>query len=140
MDRGGDTGVLVKAPDSLSDQEVQELVKSKAKWVISKLEELGKVIDYGEIKTGSRLFYLGKSYYVELITEEREGIEIVFIHSKFNIYVPVEINQEKLNVAIDYFYKQKSQEKITKLIKKYSDIMKLFPEYVGFRKSKMDFS
>ena len=131
-----DSGVVVKAPEGMNEEEIALLVKSKAKWIVQKKSELGKVIDYGEITTGSRLFYLGKSYYVELIKEERVDIKVVFSHSKFKIYTPVKINQVKINEAIDIFYRTKAEEKITKLIKKYSNLMELYPEYVGFRKSK----
>ncbi len=131
-----DNAVLVKAPEHISDKEIQALVRSKAKWIIKKLEEVGNEIDYGEILTGSRLFYMGKSYYVELIQENRQNIKVSFIHSKFKIYTPFEVSQIELTEAIDRFYRQRSEEKITKLVRKYSDIMKLYPEYVGFRKSK----
>jgi len=131
-----DNGVLVKAPEYISDTEIQSLVQSKAKWIIQKLEEVGNEINYGEILTGSRLFYLGKSYYVELIQENRQNIEVSFIHSKFKIYTPFEVSQRELNEKIDRFCRGKAEEKITKLVRKYSDIMRLYPEYVGFRKSK----
>ena len=131
-----ESGVLVKVPNHLSDIEIQALVKVKSKWIMLKLEELGNVVDYGKVITGSRLYYLGKSYYVELISEERKDIEVVFSHSSFKIYTPLEIDQIKINEAIDSFYKIKSEIKIKKLVKKYSDIMKLFPEYVSFKKSK----
>jgi len=131
-----ESGVLVKVPEYLSDIEIQELVKVKAKWIMLKLEELGNVVDYGEVITGSRLYYLGKSYYVELITQEKEEVEIVFSHSRFKIYTPLKIDQIKINEAIDSFYKAKAEVKIKKLIKKYSDLMKLFPEHVSFKKSK----
>jgi len=131
-----DSGVVVKAPMNISENEIEILVKSKAKWIVQKLDDIGCEINYGEIVTGSRLFYLGKSYYVELIKDNTEIIKIVFIHSKFKIYATKDYNQQELNVAIDKFYKQKAKEKITKLVQKFSDIMKLYPEYVGFRKSK----
>jgi len=131
-----DNGVLVKAPGYISDKEIEALVRSKAKWIIKKLEEVGKKIDHGEILTGSRLFYMGKSYYVELIQENCQNVEVSFIHSKFKIYTPLEVSQIELNKAIDRFYLRKAEEKITKLVRKYSDTMKLHPEYIGFRKSK----
>lgn len=52
---------------------------------------------YGEITTGSRVFYLGKSYSVSLITENRQDIKIVLIHSKFKIYAPNKVSQRELN-------------------------------------------
>lgn len=130
-----DKGVLVKATDSVSIEEIQKLVTQKARWIIKKLEALGESINYGEIVTGSRLFYLGKSYYVELIKEDRNNIEVQFIHSKFKIKTPLKILQTELNEALDQFYKFKAQEKITKLIRKWSNIMKLFPEHVSIRHS-----
>ncbi|SFP86247.1 M48 family metallopeptidase [Hydrogenimonas thermophila] len=131
-----DNGVVVKAPEGVLDDEIASMVKSKAKWIVQKLEEVGSEVEHGEIVTGSRLFYLGKSYYVEIIRQNRKDIEVTFIHSKFKIYTPKHYNQIELNEAIDRFYKQKAEEKITKLVKKFSATMKLYPEYVGFRKSK----
>jgi predicted metal-dependent hydrolase len=130
-----DKGVLVKAADSVGNEEIQKLVKRKAAWIVKKLEALGESVNYGEIVTGSRLFYLGKSYYVELIKEERNDIEIEFIHSKFKIRAPKNVSQMALNEAIDHFYKVKAQEKITRLIRKWSETMKLFPEHVSLRSS-----
>jgi len=95
------------------------MVKSKAKWIVQKLEEVGYEVEHGEIVTGSRLFYLGKSYYVELIWQDRKDIDVTFIHSKFKIYTSKHCNPIELNEAIDRFYKQKAEEKITKLVKKY---------------------
>ena len=131
-----DTGVLVKAPETLSNEEIKVLVKSKAKWILSKLKQLGSSVDYGEIKTGSRLFYLGKSYYVGLLPQDIDTVEVTFIHSKFKIYIPFEVDQDRLKGAIELFYKNKAQEKITKLLKKHSDIMKLYPTDINFKKSK----
>ena len=130
-----DKGVLVTAPESLSNQEIMRLVKGKASWIVKKLEALGESVDYGEIVTGSRLFYLGKSYYVELIKEERNDIEVEFIHSKFRIRTPMKADQQALNKAIDQFYETRAHEKITRLVKKWSGKMNLSPEHISFRRS-----
>lgn len=131
-----DIGVVVKTNIDISIEELKTLVKSKAKWILKKFEEIGQSIDYGKIVTGSRLFYMGKSYYIELLKEERINYEIEFIHSKFIIKTPLNVEQNKLNEVIEEFYKQKAQEKITKLVNKYSDIMKLFPLKLYFKNSK----
>lgn len=131
-----DIGVVVKTNIDISIEELKTLVKSKAKWILKKFEEIGQSVDYGKIVTGSRLFYMGKSYYIELLKEERINYEIEFIHSKFIIKTPLSVEQNKLNEVIEEFYKQKAQEKITKLVNKYSDIMKLFPVKLYFKNSK----
>ena len=131
-----DKGVVVKAPENLSNEEINRFVKKKAAWIIKKLEALGSSNEYGEVITGSRLFYLGKSYYVELIQEEsHKYIEVIFIHSKFKVYAPLQVDQIKINEAVEYFYRQRAQEKITTLVSKWSKIMNLLPEYIGFKKS-----
>jgi hypothetical protein len=131
-----DKGVIVKAPEHLSNEEIKQLVKKKAAWIIKKLEALGSSNEYGEVITGSRLFYLGKSYYVELIQDENHKyVGVIFIHSKFKIYTPLQVEQLRINEAIEHFYKQRAQEKITTLVSKWSKTMNLLPEYIGFKKS-----
>ena len=102
-----DIGVVVKTNIDISIEELKTLVKSKAKWILKKFEEIGQSIDYGKIVTGSRLFYMGKSYYIELLKEDRMNYEIEFIHSKFIIKTPPNAEQKKLNEIIEEFYKQK---------------------------------
>ena len=108
-----DIGVVVKTNVDISIEELKTLVKSKAKWILKKFEEIGQSIDYGRIVTGSRLFYMGKSYYIELLKEDRIDYKIEFIHSKFIIKTPPNAEQKNLNEIIEEFYKQKAQEKIT---------------------------
>lgn len=128
-----DCPVLVRANDSVDNDEIKKLVRQKAAWICSKLEELGQSPAQNVIITGSRLYYLGKSYYVELIKEECEDIAIDFIHSKFKIYVPQAVDQKAINEAIEVFYLEKAQEKIKKLVLKWSKKMELAPSYIGFQ-------
>lgn len=130
-----DCPVLVRANDSVDNDEIKKLVHKKAAWICSKLEELGQAPAQDAIITGSRLFYLGKSYYVELIKEERESLLIDFIHSKFKIHTPQVVDQEAISEAIDIFYLEKAHEKIKKLVFKWSDKMELFPAHIDFKLS-----
>ncbi|HJE03676.1 MAG TPA: M48 family metallopeptidase [Aliarcobacter thereius] len=129
-----DAGVVVKTNSEISIEDIKVLVKSKAKWIMKKFEEIGDSVDYGKIVSGSRLFYMGKSYYIEIEKENRDDYQISFIHSKFKIKTPQVVNQDRLNETIDDFYKYKAKQKITKLVEKYSDIMKLYPEKLYFKK------
>ena len=129
-----DVGVVVKTNSEISIEDIKVLVKSKAKWIIKKFEEIGKSVGYGKIVSGSRLFYMGKSYYIEIEKDDCENYKIEFIHSKFKIKTPQNVEQNRLNELIDEFYKNKAMEKITKLVEKYSDIMKLYPQKLYFKK------
>ncbi len=77
---------------------------------------------------------MGKSYYIEIEKDDCENYKIEFIHSKFKIKTPQNVEQNRLNELIDEFYKNKAMEKITKLVEKYSDIMKLYPQKLYFKK------
>lgn len=131
-----DCPVLVRANDSVDNEEIKKVVRQKAAWICSKLEELGETPSQSNVMTGSRLYYLGKSYYVELIKEEREDVLIDFIHSKFKILTPQVIGQEEINEAIQIFYLEKAQEKIKKLVAKWSKKMEQYPTHIGFKASK----
>jgi predicted metal-dependent hydrolase len=130
-----DCPVLVRANDSVDNNEIKNLVHKKAAWICSKLEELGQSPAQDAIITGSRLYYLGKSYYVELIKEEREEVVINFIHSKFQIHTPQKVDQEKISEAIDIFYLEKAHDKIKKLVLKWSKKMQLAPAHIDFKTS-----
>ena len=83
-----DIGVVVKTNVDISIEELKTISKIKSQMDFKKFEEIGQSIDYGKIVTGSRLFYMGKSYYIELLKEDRINYEIEFIHSKFIIKNP----------------------------------------------------
>ena len=130
-----DCPVLVRANDKVDNDEIKKLVRQKAAWICSKLEELGQSPIQNTIITGSRLYYLAKSYYVELIKEEREGTVIDFISSKFRIHTPQGVDQEAISEAIEIFYLEKAHEKIKKLVLKWSNKMELFPDHIDFKLS-----
>jgi len=125
--------VLLKTSPETTVDEMKKLVKNRATWILKKFDELGSIPQTENIETGSRIFYLGKSYYVELIQEERETVEVTFIHSKFKIYAPLKPSQAALEMAINEFYLKKTEEKVMKLYRKFSNKMKLFAEHISFK-------
>lgn len=127
-------GVLVKTNDETELKSIQELVLKKSSWIVKHLEGYKNTLDV-EIVTGARLYYLGKSYYVEVLEDDVDKVSVEFTHSKFKITVPLKCNQVIINKAIDTFYKEKAVKKITPLVKKYSKIMEVQPEHITFRKA-----
>jgi predicted metal-dependent hydrolase len=128
-------GVLVKTNTATSEEEIEAFIVKKSGWILKHLQSYKTKAQEGEIQTGSRLYYLGKSYYVQLIKEERKGIEICFIHSKFIIKAPVSVTQTALHQAIESFYKAKAAEKIPLLIKRWAEMMQVSPAHISFRKA-----
>ena len=144
-------GVLVKTNKRTSMKEIDEFVVKKSAWIVKHLEKLKAKKIEKKIVTGSRIYYMGKSYYLE-IQMESEALAsntkarlkpsvpscsgLKFTHSKFVIKAQKGVTQEELAWIIDRFYKQKAIEKISPLVEKWSKEMSLTPNYVGYRKAK----
>ncbi len=130
-------GVLVKTNNTTTIEQINEMVRNKSAWISKKLELFKAIAVNRDIATGSRLYYMGKSYYVEMFQEETaETITINFTHSKFHITTPLKYTDIELHNAIESFYKQKAIEKIVPLTKKWAKKMAVTPEHIGFRYSK----
>jgi predicted metal-dependent hydrolase len=128
-------GVLVKTNTTVSQEEIEAYVIKKSPWILRHLHAYKTKTQAGEIRTGSRLYYLGKSYYVQRIKEGRRGVEVVFVHSKFLIRTPENVTQAALHQAIESFYKSKAAEKIIPLAKKWAEVMQVTPSHISFRKA-----
>jgi len=113
------------------------MVQSKSAWISKKLDIFKSIAINKDISTGSRLYYMGKSYYVQMATDEDATcITIDFTHSKFHITAPPKYSDAELNSAIESFYKQKAIDKIIPLTKKWAKVMGVEPEHISFRYSK----
>ncbi len=131
-------GVVVKTNKSKSMREINAFVTKKSAWISKHLENLkAKKVDEALV-TGSRLYYLGKSYSVEIV-EELEApkkLSIEFINDKFLIKAKKGITQEELTWLVNMFYKEKAIETISPLVQLWSQKMNLMPTHVGYRKAK----
>lgn len=129
------SGVVVKTNDTTTDKELEHYVIKKASWITRHLKGYRIHSDI-EIVTGARLYYLGRSYYVEVLEADTDRVIVEFIHSKFKIHVPVKCNQVTLHKAVDLFYKERAMKKILPLVRRWSRLMEVAPEHISFRKSK----
>jgi len=130
-------GVLVKTNDTTSIEDINKMVVSKQKWISKKLELFKRVAINKDISTGSRLYYMGKSYYVNMLEDKTATeISINFTHSKFHITTPTKYSDAELHSAIENFYKLRAKEKIVPLTKKWAKKMGVEFEHISFRYSK----
>ena len=127
-------GVILKGKP-ISIEQADKLILKKAKWILDKLDLVSSISD-GEIVTGSRIQYLGRKYYVELIIEnDSPKITIDFTESKFKISLPNQLNsQENLQQAFENYFRIKAQEKIEPILKKKSKLTGLEYNNVRFMK------
>lgn len=127
-------GVILKGKP-ISVEQADKLILKKAKWILDKLDLVSSISD-GEIVTGSRIQYLGRKYYVEVILDNNTPkITIDFTESKFKITLPNQLNtQENLQQAFENYFRIKAQEKIEPILKKKSKLTGLEYNNVKFMK------
>jgi predicted metal-dependent hydrolase len=131
-----ENGVVVKSPD-IKEDKLLELVRKKASWIIEKKSLVQDSLNDFEFVTGSRLPYLGKKYYLQMNEDRTVGVGkawLSFNHSKFQLtYNPLMMKEEYLRKAIELFYKDKSKDRMTSMIKKWSEKMGLEYGRVTFK-------
>ena len=128
-------GVVLKSPP-ISQEKAKEAVYKKGKWILEKLK-LVERIPQGKIVSGSRLLYLGRRYYVEIVPDESiQKIQVKFTHSKFEILLTPSLPDQgaAINEALQLFFREKAAIKITPRVKKWSKTTGLMPSAVKFRR------
>jgi len=80
-----DERVLISAPPRVPESYLKEFVKTKEEWIVKKLEEAKnrkkKEMNY---ESDEEIIYLGKKYYLEIITSHNEKVTIQ--NEKIHIY------------------------------------------------------
>jgi predicted metal-dependent hydrolase len=127
------TGVVLKGRP-VSTKTADQLILKKAGWILNKLDMV-KTNHDDRIVTGSRIPYLGKSYYVQVVVDRSvKTASVEFNYSKFRITVKsVSVRQEEIQSAIREFYKEKAVEKLTPRIQKLSEKIGIPYRNVQFR-------
>lgn len=127
-------GVILKGK-AVSPQMADKLILKKARWIIEKLQ-LVRSVAAGDIVTGSRLPYLGRSYYVQVVVNKQiDRVQIEFTWSRFIITINnSSVSQAEIQSALQNFYKQKAIEKIGPRVEKLSQQTGLVYQGLQFRK------
>jgi predicted metal-dependent hydrolase len=112
-----DRSVIVRAPENLSLEKIEEIVQSKRNWIMDKINHPQKYpIDFKakEFVSGETLLYLGRNYQLMVVEEDFEGIRF---NQSFTIS---KSNQANANQLFKEWYLKKALEKIEPLAKKYA--------------------
>lgn len=128
-------GVILKSP-LITEAKAIEAIQKKGRWILEKLKLVERT-PQGEISTGSRLLYLGKRYYVQVVQDTSvKSATVSFNHSKFIIHVNSTIpdRNKSINKALDIFLREKAKLKITPRINKWSQITGLIATGISFRR------
>lgn len=128
----GDAGVILKGK-RIDPEAADELIKKKAKWIFDKLQLVERPKET-IIVTGSRLPYLGKTYYVQIKADAHCSIpRVTFNQCVFKIYISPKVTHSQMLVALEEFYKSKAIEKITPRVMKIAIAKKFEYKQLMFR-------
>jgi hypothetical protein len=112
-----DRSIIVRAPENLSLERIDEIVQSKRNWIKDKINHTQKYpVDFKakEFISGEGLLYLGRNYQLLVVEEDFEGIRF---NQSFSIS---KSNQKNANQLFKEWYLAKALEKIEPLAKKYA--------------------
>ena len=114
-----DRKIIVRAPENLSTEKIDEVVRSKRQWILEKIRHSQKypvVNETKEFVSGETLMYLGRNYQLLVVDEDFEGIHF---NQRFKISRK---NQGKANELFKKWYLEQALKKIKPLAKEYAKI------------------
>ena len=127
-------GVVLKGV-AIDEKLANRYVLKKARWILDKL----KVVEQRpqkSITTGSRLPYLGRHFYTELVEQvDLSKVEVAFNQSRFIItYNPQKHSTEDITQGLEDFYREKAIEKIKPRFSRWIKASGLKPQEIKFMK------
>jgi len=102
-----DNSVIVRAPDYLTEEKIEQIVNSKQQWIKEKQCNSQKYpinTDNKEFVSGESLMFLGKNYQLSVINKEFESIEF---NKRFRIS---KNKQPEANALFRKWYQQQAKE------------------------------
>jgi predicted metal-dependent hydrolase len=130
--------VLVSAPLYLSDAKIEELIKGKAKWIVSKLEILSSSKDE-DIDNIESLKFLGKNYKLN-INDSKDGcIKVSFDSKEFYVNVPNKIKEHRdkyIKEALANWYKTQAVNIYKERTELYCKILDVKPNRITIKEQK----
>lgn len=131
--------ISVIVPEKAKEDEILEIVKTKAKWITQKLYDI-REMEYGKINkeyvNGESLLYMGRNYALQLIVDKDYKRPLVKLyHGK--IYVTInENNEDRIKSSLEEWYRQKAMEKIEQRINYYKSYFNVKPKKIKVREQK----
>ena len=134
-----DEGVVLKGP-KVSEPEADKLILMRSGWIIEKLQDVANGVDQlvGEIVTGSRIMYLGRRYFTEIVPANEgyyKTARVLFKYSKFEIIGNTNRDrfQDAARAGLKRFYMEKAKDKLPKRFRRWQKITGLKPFKVHYK-------
>lgn len=115
-----DRSIVVRAPESLSDEDIREIVESRRRWIDEKTKHAQKYATLPhppgkELVNGESTLYLGRKYRIELVDSDAE--EVVFDE---RFLIPRSMSRERRTV-LRKWYRERAREEILPRVVKFAE-------------------
>ncbi|MEY9867264.1 putative metal-dependent hydrolase [Peribacillus sp. B2I2] len=138
-------GIRLIAPKSITDEQINEVVRKKAPTILQKLKEVNEITEPPlpkEFVSGEKFKYLGRNYRLKVYKEEGlPKAKLAFIRGRFIATVPYGMDEyEKRKQLMELFrtwYLEHGKTKIQSRLKLYCAKMGVTPNDVQLKEQKM---
>ena len=134
--------VIVLAPNDLSREKIETIVKKKSLWILGKQEHFKRLImlfPEKELVSGEQILLLGRKYRLKI---KEKNFSSALKLSGRKIFISVARNldsnkrKEKIRDALIKLYFEKSTKIIKQRVNRYSKLLNLFPKKVIIKDQK----
>ncbi|CDF58287.1 M48 family metallopeptidase [Thermobrachium celere] len=131
--------INVIAPDGIKEEDVLEVVKKKANWIVQKLFLLNSVETTPikrEYVNGESFMYFGRNYSLQILIDENiKKPEVRLFRGKF--YVTVNKKDDSvIKKAMEEWYRQRTLEKVQERLKYYQNFFSKKPTAIKVKEQK----
>lgn len=131
-----DGRVLVRAPESIPDERIEDIVEAKLAWIYKSLAEwrdLNATRVLREYRNGEGFLYLGRSYRLSLVANQTEPL--LLKNGRFNLRRDL-VDEGEITAARTVFrdyYIARGQERISQRVAYYAPKVGVTPQAIDVR-------
>jgi len=133
-------GVKISVPKRATNQQIQQLILMKSKWILGKLKDLeGKHFIRQQFKEGEIFYYLGKVYVlsvIEVMNKDREHVEVE--DNRLRLHLRAD-NQENIKKVLLRWYREEANIILKERLEILSEETGLYPQSVMVKEQKSRF-
>ena len=131
-----DAELIVSAPLQLSSEKITDIVRDKAKWIISKIQ----LMEASKNKNDSieSLKLLGQNYKLNTYDTQNKSIKVKFNSNEFQVYAPSELENRGTYIreVLTKWYKAQASKIYKERTEYYSKMLKVHPNRITIKEQK----
>ncbi len=132
--------VIITSPFGISEEMLENIVKKKSQWILSKLHKFKNenMEEETSIKNGYKLMYLGIELKLELNDKRESSREFFISDGKFKVFLQHNIDSEEtlMKNHITMIYKREAEKILRERTKIYMEIMHVHPLKITIKNQK----